>query len=213
LGDENGLNINADDVDALSIDITNVDQGTATGINADTLGGVVASEYVSYTKLDTVKNEIESNISGNYALKTELNAYKNEINTNIDNITTNYALKSELPNVPLTSVNGKIGDAILTANDVGATVVRFHTLSFPASGWVEQSDGSFTQQVAVEGILETNYAHVDIDMSSATVDTFADLQDAWALINRAQSIDGGVLLTAFDGAPEVDLVVKLEVIR
>ena len=184
------------ELDMLTVDITDVEQGTATGINADTLGGVVASGYVLETELDTYKNEVSTNI-----ISIE------------NNLTTNYALKSELPNVPLTSVNGKTGDAVLTADDVGAAAVQFHTLSFPASSWTQQSDGSYTQLVAVENLLETNYAHVDIDMSSATADTFSDLQDAWAMVHRAQSVNGGVMLTAFNGAPEIDLTVKLEVIR
>ena len=46
LGGEDGLNITADDVNALSVDLTDVEQGTATGINADTLGGKAASDYV-----------------------------------------------------------------------------------------------------------------------------------------------------------------------
>lgn len=110
----------------------------------------------------------------------------------------------------ITSVNDQTGKVILSADDIG---IKFYTLLFPANGWVAQDNGSYTQQVAVENILATNYALIDIDMSSATIDTFEDLQDAWALINRAQSVDGGILLTAFNGAPEIDLVVKLEVIH
>ena len=110
----------------------------------------------------------------------------------------------------ITSVNNYTGDVVLSANDVG---IKFYTLLFPANGWVAQDDGSYTQQVAVENILATDYAIVDIDMSLATMDIYSDLQDAWTLINRAQSVDGGVVLTAFDGAPEIDLTVKLEVIR
>ena len=110
----------------------------------------------------------------------------------------------------ITSVNNYTGDVILSTEDIG---MHLYTLYFPASNWIAEEDGSYTQQVSVEGILATNYALVDIDMSSATIDTYSDLQDAWALINRAQSVDGGILLTAFDGVPEIDLTVKLEVIH
>ena len=50
--DFNGLRTALEDT--LSIDITDVEQGTATGINADTLGGVAAKNYV--LKTDTVEN-------------------------------------------------------------------------------------------------------------------------------------------------------------
>lgn len=88
-----------------------------------------------------------------------------------------------------------------------------YSLSFPASGWKEQSDGSFTQQVSASGVLASDSAYVDIDMSSATMDNYSDLVDAWGMVSRAQTQDGSLLLTAFDGAPEIDLTVKVEVFR
>ena len=104
LGNENGLNINADDVDALSIDITDVDQGTATGIDADTLGGNVASDYVLEIELDAYKNEIssglndletiiENNATNIATLETNLS---NDITTLENSVATNYLLKTEI---------------------------------------------------------------------------------------------------------------------
>ena len=55
---ENGLNITANDVNALSIDLSNADRGAATGINADTLGGIAAGDYV--LKTDTIENAVNS---------------------------------------------------------------------------------------------------------------------------------------------------------
>ena len=88
-----------------------------------------------------------------------------------------------------------------------------YSLFFPASGWIEQQDGSFTQQATAEGMLSSDSAIVDVDMSVATVDTFGDMSDAWSAISRAQTQNGSLLLTAFDGAPEIDLTVKVEVFR
>lgn len=88
-----------------------------------------------------------------------------------------------------------------------------YSLVFPASGWTEQSDGSFTQQAIADGMLASDSAHVDIDMCEATKDNYYALVDAWGMITRAQTQSGSLLLTSFDGAPEVDLTVKVEVIR
>lgn len=88
-----------------------------------------------------------------------------------------------------------------------------YSLFFPASGWTEQQEGSFTQQVTADGVLSSDSAYVDIDMSGATVDNYSDMVDAWGMITRAQTQDGSLLLTAFDGAPEIDLTVKVEVFR
>ena len=86
------------------------------------------------------------------------------------------------------------------------------SLLFPASGWAEQSDGSFTQQIAAD-VSASDYGHVDLDTSAVTADTYADASGAWAMIAKAQTVDGGVLLTSFAGAPEMDIPVKVEVIR
>ena len=84
---------------------------------------------------------------------------------------------------------------------------------FPVSGWTEQADGSFTQFAAAGGMLETDAAHVDLDMSVVTKDAYADVSEAWAQVARAQTQDGGLLLTCYDGAPQTDLPVRAEVIR
>ena len=105
-----------------------------------------------------------------------------------------------------------LGRVIGPAGKDGVQLHRF-SLQFPASGWTEQQDGSFIQQVTADGVLDSDSAHVDIDMSAATMDNYSDLVDAWGMISRAQTQDGGLLLTAFDGAPEIDLTVKMEVFR
>ena len=86
------------------------------------------------------------------------------------------------------------------------------SLRFPASGWAEQADGSFTQQIAAD-VSASDYGHIDLDTGEVTADTYAQAAAAWAMIARAQTVDGGVLLTSFAGAPGTDIPVKLEVIR
>ena len=77
------------ELDMLTVDITNVEQGTATGINADTLGGVDSSEYA-------LKSEINS-YTNDFVLKSEINSYtndfvlKSEINSYIENMILNGA--------------------------------------------------------------------------------------------------------------------------
>ena len=85
-------------------------------------------------------------------------------------------------------------------------------LSFPASGWTEQADGSFTQQIAAD-VSAADNGHVDLDMDQIAADAYVDISGAWAMIARAQTADGSVILTSFSGAPSVDIPVKVEVIR
>ena len=85
-------------------------------------------------------------------------------------------------------------------------------LSFPASGWTEQADGSFAQQIAAD-VSASDNGHIDLDMDQIAADAYADISGAWAMIARAQTADGSVVLTSFSGAPEMDIPVKVEVIR
>lgn len=87
-----------------------------------------------------------------------------------------------------------------------------YALLFPASDWMQQEDGRFTQLVAAD-TLETDYGQTDLDMSSVTKDTYADVSAAWSLVARAQTQNGGLLLTCYGDVPEIDLPVRLEVLR
>ena len=124
--------------------------------------------------------------------------------------------KGDTGDIGALSINGKTPDAAgsvtLLAADVGAAAVRFYSVSFPASGWEAQEGGGYTQQAAVDGITESMHGHVDVDMGAVTAENAADLQAAWAMIGRAESLDGALRLTAYADAPTVDITVNLEVI-
>jgi len=94
----------------------------------------------------------------------------------------------------------------------GVMARTMYYLSFPASGWTEQVDGSFTQQASAS-VLSTDVGNIDLDTSAVTANTYADVSGAWAMIAKAQTVDGGVILTSFSGEPSADIAVKLEVIR
>ena len=111
------------------------------------------------------------------------------------------ALLQQLSN----ALNGALEGRVLTKTK--------YLLHFPASGWVEQQDGSFVQQAVADGVLESDSAYVDIDMTDANADNYSDIVDAWGMIARAQTQDGGLVLTLYDSSPEVDITVKMEVFR
>ena len=85
-------------------------------------------------------------------------------------------------------------------------------LHFPADGWQENEDGGFSQQIAAD-VSASDSGHVDLNMDLISADAYADVSGAWAMIARAQTVAGGVLLTSYAGAPEIDIPVKVEVIR
>lgn len=108
----------------------------------------------------------------------------------------------------------------LTAQDVGALAEdtalleqRVYLADIPAAGWQAQESGAFEQSAALEGMLETDIALIDVDMTEADAGTAEALLNAWALVDRARTTDGGITLTCYRGAPQTDMRVKVEVIR
>lgn len=103
------------------------------------------------------------------------------------------------------ALNNVQGGSVLTRTSL--------TLFVPADAWVEQADGSFRQSVNASGLLASDAAIIDIDMTDATMDTYGDIADAWATVSRARVQDGVIVLMAYDGAPEIGFTIKAEVLR
>lgn len=95
----------------------------------------------------------------------------------------------------------------------GVMVRRMYALSYPASGWTQQEDGSFVQTAAAEGMRESDVAHVDVDLSGMAAQSCGDVIKAWNMILHAATQDGKLMLTCFEEAPQTDLPVIAEVIR
>ena len=53
--------------------------------------------------------------------------------------------------------------------------------------------------------------HLDIDMNTVTKDNIKDIKTAWALIDNAESVDGGILLTCFTKVPTIDIPLIMDV--
>lgn len=87
-------------------------------------------------------------------------------------------------------------------------------LNYLASGWEQSETGRYTQVVTVENFdANTRCRSIEIDLSDVTEEKIDDIRDSWALIDKAETIEGGVMLTAFDDMPKVDFSVIIEVVK
>lgn len=85
-------------------------------------------------------------------------------------------------------------------------------LNVPVTGWIQASSGRYTQTISVNNITSSSKCyHIDIDMSMVTEDTFIDIKDAWALIDNAETVNGGIKLTCFSEAPSIDFNVIVDI--
>lgn len=92
------------------------------------------------------------------------------------------------------------------------TLMTRMSLSVPASKWVQANTGRYTQIILVDNINESSKCyHIDVDMSEVTEDTFEDIKKAWALVDNAETVNGGIKLTCFSEAPSIDFNVIVDV--
>jgi len=87
-----------------------------------------------------------------------------------------------------------------------------YTVTLSSSEWTKQSNGTYTQNASISGITSASKAIVDINMSSATTSTYAALSEAWAMIGRAYTGSNVITFVCYEGAPETNLSVNVEVL-
>lgn len=79
-----------------------------------------------------------------------------------------------------------------------------------ADGWSEEAP--YTQAVTVAELLATDSPHVAPVYSDDT-DTAIKQQEAWGMVSKSVTEDGNITFTCFEGKPEVDIPIQLEVNR
>lgn len=85
------------------------------------------------------------------------------------------------------------------------------TATLLSSGWT-LSSGVYSQVVAISGILSTDNPIVDVNLDSNVSTALAQL-DAWACVSKIDTSNGSITAYCFNYAPEVDVPIKLGVIR
>lgn len=85
------------------------------------------------------------------------------------------------------------------------------TATLLASGW--SAEAPYTQTVAADGILGADAAFVDVDLTAAlTADEMSATNDAWGNVLKATAGTGSVTVV-FSDVPEVDIPIKIKVVR
>jgi hypothetical protein len=100
--------------------------------------------------------------------------------------------------------NGKV-----YADGVRASGVYYFALL--SSDWTSNEDGTFSQEVAIEGITSANEGLVDLDTRNLTAADSAFVQKVWSNIDKAETVDGGIVFTCCSAIPSIDIPAKVGV--
>ena len=134
-------------VDNLTTNVSNKPLSAAQGVALKTLIDAIKVP----TKVSELTNDSKylTSVPAEYVTESELTE-KGYLTEHQD--LSNYALKSEIPSVPVKSVNGKTGNVTLNATDVGALP---SSTTIPSKTSQLQNDSGFITNIPAEYVTET----------------------------------------------------------
>ena len=88
--------------------------------------------------------------------------------------------------------------------------ISFDTV-FASNGWSNTTP--YIQTVVVSDVKVSDDLRADLDLSGATVNTFADLNAGWCLIDRLVCGDGQITAYCYTEKPTVDVPIHFSGIR
>lgn len=91
-----------------------------------------------------------------------------------------------------------------------ASTVLYATI--PATGWTEGTDGRFSRTVTVAGLLASDIPDVDVSLTGKTAEQEDAILEAWGSAVRITAAAGS-LVCSFNAQPEVDIPIKIKVVR
>lgn len=179
----------------------NIGAGTGSG-TTETAVLYTAQELTNDQKAQA-RNNIEagtSNISQN-----DLNNLETNINNNISNNYVKYTGEQTLTSAQKTQTRNNIGAGTsnITSTD--------SSLTFTSGGW--SSTAPYTQSVNITGLTSTDVPIIDFDYSSATVETYENLEENYNKILRFVSGNGTLTAYCYEAIPEIDVKIIVKVVK
>lgn len=85
------------------------------------------------------------------------------------------------------------------------------SVSLSASGWAEQSDGTYAQTVSVADVTADNQIIVDCALSGSDVDADIAVLEAWGCVNRCSQAAGSLTFYCYGDVPTVAIPLNVVV--
>lgn len=179
----------------------NIGAGTGSGTTENAV--LYTAQELTNDQKAQARNNIEagtSNISQN-----DLNNLETNINNNISNNYVKYTGEQTLTSAQKTQTRNNIGAGTsnITSTD--------SSLTFTSGGW--SSTAPYTQSVNITGLTSTDVPIIDFDYSSATVETYENLEENYNKILRFVSGNGTLTAYCYEAIPEIDVKIIVKVVK
>ena len=172
-------------------------------INADTLGGIPASEYAKETDIPTQLSQLSSDATHRTVTDIEKNSWNDKVGK---------LIPSSAGNVALLNSSGNLQDSGKGIDDFGTQLVA-QTITLTTSGWTQGSDNRYYQTKSVSGVTSsTPVVWVDCDLSTSDVDAKVEILTAWAGPSANEVKQGSGTLTFYSyEVPTINIPVNVGV--
>ena len=172
-------------------------------INADTLGGIPASEYAKETDIPTQLSQLSSDSSHRTVTDSEKNTWNNKVDK---------LIPSSAGNVALLNSSGNLQDSGKGIDDFG-TQISAQKITLTTSGWIQGSDNRYYQTKSVSGITSsTPVVWVDCDLSTSDTNAKIEILTAWAGPSANEVKQGSGTLTFYSyEVPTINIPVNVGV--
>lgn len=167
-------------------------------INTTYLKGLsVSGKTVTYTKGDGSTGIITTQDTTYGVATTSTNGLMSSTDkSKLDGIASG-ANKYTLPTASASTLGGvKIGEGLTINSGVCSLNMKTTKVTLDVANWTQQSDGSYTQTVAVGDITSSQSPIIDLDTNGKTLETIESYEEEWSKVVDAQSNNGSITFKA-----------------
>ena len=80
------------------------------------------------------------------------------------------------------------------------------------TSWTQGSNGEYTQETTLDGILETDTPTIDLSLSD-DISTAKSQIEAWSCISRITTSSGKITVYCYDLSPTIEIPIQIICIR
>ena len=184
-------------------------------INADTLGGIAADEYVTISNIPTDLADLNQDSTHRLVSDSEKQTWnsKSDFDGDYNSLTSRPTIPTQLSQLSSDSTHRTVTDTEKSTWNNKMDELSAQTITLTTSGWIQGSDDRYYQTKSVSGVTSsTPVVWVDCDLSTSDTDAKIEILTAWAGPSANEVKQGSGTLTFYSyEKPTVNIPVNVGV--